>query len=906
MARAMTVSPQPESMFASGGGAASAPPLAVAPAPVSYPHEGVVSLKTQGSSDKFRERELLQQSLLRVKNYFTNDGKQVLVQVWYPVEAEGHKLLTTKNDDHFLKETHAGTRALESFREVSRGILFPVDEVTVGFEFKSVRSVATTQGLPGRVWLSQRPELAPSVQLYTQSEYARLPFAIKHGVQASFGMPLVLNNRPLAVLEVATMEKNFDIESQYETICSLLSSMNIHAPPANLCHRLVEPTGLRPPASVAGSTSTAALNILTDICLAYNVPLLQCWDAHPHSTNAVGSPSRPQWRLNCRDAPFVLGEQQLWHMRAMSAQKSFVEGEGAFGRLLSLRQEHLTNQLVPDLGALSQEEYPLRHFVVNAKLQGVMWCVCSTFVGREQGGNSTNSISGMKPFQRVLEVFLPRASYKSPEALHSTAWAILKDLREYLGPHGIVLSNAPLTCHGARVPDAGDGKDVVKMDAAFDSNGRLKLVGSGGSGPNNKRAAYPKSLNFDLLQKHFQLPLKDAAKALGVCTTTLKRACRAAGIKRWPSRKLKKLSGLNRCVKALNGEITWFPNGSELEAHLLAAGVENLPRRVRHEPHAAAAGTASEHHLQQNFAAIFATDARDPGGCDQDGLEEMEDRMGDSSGNAPKQVHMGNQHAPPQEVEYDVDSLDALRNKSNSPSSGGGDSDKDRAVGKAIMSAAAPMSKKEDQALFHGTEYAMEQAGPSGHMGNQWDSHQAAEWDSFDPFQWPDEDMAMLDQRVHGGNAVAEILGLHIPENGPQISQASHAAARPNSRTYDWNANHGNGVNFGMNDGPQEKAMQEAVPPPKLASDPMGLLPAVKLVHATTGDVVKFKFDSYQTVEKMRNKVAVAFGMDAQQVRFRYKDEEGDSCLIEDEDDIQEFVGNLTRGLPNRIMVSDS
>eukprot|EP00958_Prasinococcus_capsulatus_P028045 scaffold6237_cov336-Prasinococcus_capsulatus_cf.AAC.3 len=85
MARAMTVSPQPESMFASGGGAASAPPLAVAPAPVSYPHEGVVSLKTQGSSDKFRERELLQQSLLRVKNYFTNDGKQVLVQVGRPV-----------------------------------------------------------------------------------------------------------------------------------------------------------------------------------------------------------------------------------------------------------------------------------------------------------------------------------------------------------------------------------------------------------------------------------------------------------------------------------------------------------------------------------------------------------------------------------------------------------------------------------------------------------------------------------------------------------------------------------------------------------------------------------------------------------------------------------------------------
>ncbi len=37
-------------------------------------------------------------------------------------------------------------------------------------------------------------------------------------------------------------------------------------------------------------------------------------------------------------------------------------------------------------------------------------------------------------------------------------------------------------------------------------------------------------------QAHFGLGLKDAADRLGICATTLKRACRRVGIQRWPRR----------------------------------------------------------------------------------------------------------------------------------------------------------------------------------------------------------------------------------------------------------------------------------------------------------------------------------------------------------------------------------
>ena len=90
---------------------------------------------------------------------------------------------------------------------------------------------------------------------------------------------------------------------------------------------------------------------------------------------------------------------------------------------------------------------------------------------------------------------------------------------------------------GARKSDGGDHDDLGSDDD--DEEEEDPKAGGGGHGKSNYQGA---KLSYEDLQGQFGKGIKDAAKALGICTTTLKRACRRHGITRWPRRQIAKLN----------------------------------------------------------------------------------------------------------------------------------------------------------------------------------------------------------------------------------------------------------------------------------------------------------------------------------------------------------------------------
>ncbi|KAL4424685.1 hypothetical protein ABPG77_004492 [Micractinium sp. CCAP 211/92] len=102
---------------------------------------------------------------------------------------------------------------------------------------------------------------------------------------------------------------------------------------------------------------------------------------------------------------------------------------------------------------------------------------------------------------------------------------------------------------GGRGADSEDFSADEDDEDGSDGEGRRggkSVRGGASSQRSRRRAGNPGKPGVRLtladLQSHFGVGLKEAAARLGICPTTLKRACRRHGIQRWPRRQLQKVN----------------------------------------------------------------------------------------------------------------------------------------------------------------------------------------------------------------------------------------------------------------------------------------------------------------------------------------------------------------------------